>query len=440
VSVRDLTPGVARGTRSPLSMHGEGHPESRAHRGVRSARPGFRSARPASRPGFTLVELMVSLGLAGIVAVGLYSISVIASQTFQQQHRLSELQLRLRVASEMLRGDIARAGYMSTPSSANDPRVCLRPSTPLQAVTLVRPTTNPTYNAGANTNINPVQLTLAGNYLNTDEYVVMGVRGATVFLQQRTPAFNRVADGPAFDRLFAGRMVRLIGTDGGIQFGLVASTSYAAPTSSVYPSLRLTTDVRVIGDAAGSGTAGCGLPGLGVGARIAPVTLVQYEIANVAGTQANAYTGNAQSVTGKTDLVRRELNAGAGGAVAIDGTERIVAEYAVDFDAAAVIAGPDLATNGDPIVHQLAWGDGDNFRFLGPAGSSGAVPHRVRALLVRLSVREQAQDSNFGWSPRAAATEPLTRFQIFSAQSGAARVRTAIMEVALPNVAVRNLY
>ena len=57
------------------------------------------TARPRrGRAGFTLPELLVAIGLTGVIAVGLYSLSLVASKTFQQQQRVSEMQLRLRSA------------------------------------------------------------------------------------------------------------------------------------------------------------------------------------------------------------------------------------------------------------------------------------------------------------------------------------------------------
>ncbi|MEI8254745.1 MAG: prepilin-type N-terminal cleavage/methylation domain-containing protein, partial [Deltaproteobacteria bacterium] len=114
--------------------------------------------------GFTLMELFVAMGLSGVIAVGLYSLSMVASQTFNQQQRLSEVQLRLRTAMESLRGDIARAGYLGTPSSVTDPNVCPRPSQAVQAVTVQVDTPNPTYAPADNPFIAPSLLTLTGNF------------------------------------------------------------------------------------------------------------------------------------------------------------------------------------------------------------------------------------------------------------------------------------
>src|SRR5437762_7255784 len=104
------------------------------------------SSLVAPARGFTLIELMVAIGLTSIIAVGLYSLSMVASQTFQQQQRISEIQLRLRSAVELLRADFQRAGYMTTPASSVDPKVCPPIVAPMQAVMVQHEPTNPTPN------------------------------------------------------------------------------------------------------------------------------------------------------------------------------------------------------------------------------------------------------------------------------------------------------
>lgn len=388
--------------------------------------------RPSRSHGFTLMELMVAIGLSAVIAVGLYSLSMVASQTFNQQQRISEVQLRLRTAMEMLRGDIARAGYMSTPSSATDPNVCPRPTPAVQSVQLQRDTPNPTYSQSDNTFIDPVRLRLSGNYVSTDEYRIMGINGTTVSLQNQTLAYTRVPDDATFQRIFVNRWARITGSNGLMQVVKITGGSFQAPGAATYPTLTLESAPTIIG----AGGAGCGIPGLGVGATIAPITTIQYRIS----TATNNFDESAAFATGRTDLIREELGPDAGGNVAtISGTQRVIADYAVDFDIAAVV---DSAAPGapQPTLTRYPFGDARNFSVLGSLGSAGSQPERVRALSVRLSVRDRTQDPDFAWVPRAAATDPLTRFRVFPTQSGAARVRSLTTEIELPNIALRNLH
>jgi hypothetical protein len=59
-------------------------------------------------------------------------------------------------------------------------------------------------------------------------------------------------------------------------------------------------------------------------------------------------------------------------------------------------------------------------------------------VIVRLSVRDRDQEPSYGWLTRG-PTAPLTRFRVFDNRTGAARVRTLITEIAVPNLAIRNL-
>lgn len=387
------------------------------------------TSRRSNSGGFTLMELMVAIGLSAIIAVGLYSLSIVATQTFNQQQRISEVQLRLRSAMELLRGDIARAGYMGTPSSTTDPDICPRPAVAVQGVLLQRAASNPTHLPGDNAFIDPPTLQMSGNYVSSDEYRIMGINGTTVYLQQHTLAYTRIPDAATFDRVFTNRWARIIGSNGQMQIVHIANGSFAAATGTTYPSLTLDNAPVVIG----AGGAGCGIPGLGVGATIAPLTTIRYRIA--AGT--NDFNESTAFATGRTDLVRDELDPTNGAVIA--GSQRAIADYAVDFDVAAVV---DSAAAGaaQPVLTRYPFGDARNVQILGALGSAGSHPERVRALAVRLSVRDRTQDPDFGWSARSAATDPLTRFRVFANQPGAARVRTLTSEIELTNIALRNLH
>lgn len=403
--------------------------------------------RRAGRRGFTLIELMVALGMTGVVAVGLYSLSAVSAQTFQQQQRVSEMQLRLRTALETLRADIQRAGYMASPGAQRraDPRVCPEPNEQLQAVFASYPA-NPTHNTAENLFINPVRLVLTGNYVTSDEYRIMGIVGNTLLLQHKSPTyFDRLNDVNAFNRVFPrGRLVRVQGANGQMQFARVQSSSHQ-PTNApatAYPRVVLDRVLATLGSAAAVGGAvnGCGIPGLGVGATVAPLSAIEYTIGSAAAELPLAYGGPAEFSLGKTDLLRWVVDPGAGAGTynRVPNAVRIVAEYAVDFDVAAVFDdAPAIAA--EPLLVRTAYGMPTVSR-LGSVLVAANNPQRVRSLIVRLSVRERTQDRDFFWVRRGSAAEALTRFRVsLGADPGAARVRSATMEVELPNVAARHL-
>ena len=59
--------------------------------------------------------------------------------------------------------------------------------------------------------------------------------------------------------------------------------------------------------------------------------------------------------------------------------------------------------------------------------------------MLRLSIRDRAAEPSFGWVQRGAATDPLTRFRLYTDRPGASRVRTLTSEVVLRNIAARGL-
>lgn len=414
--------------------------------------------RARARRGFTLIELMVALGMTGVVAVGLYSLSSVSAQTFQQQQRVSEMQLRLRSALDMIRFDVQRAGYLASPAAANrvDPRVCPDPAMQLQAVFASTPTVNPTWNTAANQFITPRELVLTGNYSTSDEYRVMGINGAIISLQHKSPTYaERIYnDAAAFARIFpANRILRVMGSNGQMQFTRVVSSSFRASTdaATTFPTVNVSPPITVIGGAssvAGS-TNGCGIPGLGVGATVAPITAVRYSIENVQSIMPLAYGALDTPPSGatgayKTDLIRRFVEPGntarSFNNLANNAGVRIAAEYAVDFELGATFDERATPADLEPRITRYSFG-ADTLSRLDSVLVSTNFPQRVRSLVVRLSIRDRLEDPDFAWVARTDATQPLTRFRLATSATrpGAARVRTAVMEMELPNVSNRSL-
>ncbi|HEX6240151.1 MAG TPA: prepilin-type N-terminal cleavage/methylation domain-containing protein, partial [Polyangiales bacterium] len=82
------------------------------------------------RDGFTLVELMIAMTIGLFVTGAAYYITRTTSRMFAEQLRRSETQLTLRSAVELMRRDIARAGFASVRSTGEMPG-CTNTSNPL---------------------------------------------------------------------------------------------------------------------------------------------------------------------------------------------------------------------------------------------------------------------------------------------------------------------
>ncbi len=406
---------------------------------------------PHSR-GFTVVELMVSITITSIVVAALYSVSRATTDTFNQQQRAAEMQLRLRLAMERLRVDVSRAGYMATPNSDADPRVCPKRTPVIQPISITRatPATNPVPNTSDNAFILPVALRMVGNYTSVDEYLVESISGNEIRLQHRTPQWAARMTSAEFSRVFTpaagrNRMLRLTSPSGSIQFVRVLSGVWQSHESATNPQLIVSPSPTIVGEGTmvGSG-AGCGIAGLGTGATVAPLDMVDYRIRNGSTMRTalpDLYPADATEAALKTDLVRSEWTLDTT-PVEIAGSPQLVGEFAVDFDATLTA---DEGTGVSPVsMRAIAWGDDSNISryaedIITTGSASGRFPQRIRSILLRLSIRDRTQDPAFGWVPRAASTLPLSRFRVFSDRLGAARVRTLTSEVVLPNLAARNL-
>ena len=395
--------------------------------------------------GYTLVELLVSILLTSIVVSALYAVSRSATDTFNQQQRTAEMQLRLRFAMEQIRADLSRAGYMSTPNSATDPRVCPRPTTAYQGLEIAQSSPNPTVLPGDNLYINPVTIRMTGNYVTADEYTVAGLSGSLLSLQNQTPQWARVQSQDEFDRIFgtsmSPRLIRIMSTSGQMQFAVSMGGTWVNSSSTTLPTIRLTSTPLVQGAGATSSSAGagCGLAGLGVGATVAPMMMVEYQIGSLVSRLGELYPLDTAARAAKTDLIRREFDLRPG-PVEVTTAARLVGEYAVDFDATVAydLGNPANTIVAQPAMRTLAFGDSNITTLVGNVAGGAARPQQVRSLIVRLSIRDREQEPSFGWVVRG-STSALTRFRIFNNRTGAARVRSLVTEIAVPNLAIRNL-
>jgi hypothetical protein len=389
---------------------------------------------------------MVALVITSVVVTALFTLARGATETFNQQQRTAEMQLRLRFAMEQLRADVSRAAYLSTPNSLADPRVCPRPTRALQGVEVTQDSGGVLPLGSDNGSIRPVRLTLTGNFASVDEYLVAGISGSTIYLQNQTPQWTlRMTSEAEVRRVVLGpggrRLLRITSTAGNTQFVQATDVVYADGVSTTPPSIRVTPPPVLVGDASTGGSVGCGVVGLGVGSTVSPVLRVQYAIENIRTEQPELYPADTTLANTKTDLIRREFDI-TDSDVAVPGGVRPVGEYAVDLDVGlAVDDGMGGAASGPAVLRTIDFGATEIFDRYGASlrTVASATPHRIRSLIVRLSLRDREQDPQFGFPGPRGSGAPLTRFRVFADRPGAARVRTLTAEITLPNQANRNL-
>jgi hypothetical protein len=175
---------------------------------------------------------------------------------------------------------------------------------------------------------------------------------------------------------------------------------------------------------------------IGMRCEVSAATLVRYIVLNMCGDANFATTCRAGGEPEKSDLVRVTLDPETGAVIA--GTERIVAEYAVDFDVRFDVDTAAVPVNGvvnNPVIAQSTFLNGPNCAAAGGASPVG----RMRAAEFRLSVRTRDEDPAFPWVAPGGIAPVVQRFDVNTLTTGAARVRTMTTKVQLGTFAALNI-
>jgi len=163
--------------------------------------------------GYSLVELMIALTTGALVISSTYFIGAASSRHFQEQQRIGQTQMGVRLAMDQLQRDIARAGYLGTGSSLRDQR-CRVPAFEVQAVEFQNDVDNAMIpNAGLN-RVSADRLTLVGSYASNDSYIAatLNASGDALFLQTRWQMFRRNFGLPPIDAAATGAFASMFDT------------------------------------------------------------------------------------------------------------------------------------------------------------------------------------------------------------------------------------
>lgn len=217
------------------------------------------------REGFTLIELMVSLVVAGVLMATLVGISGTVQRSFGRSKDIIELQANLRIAMHGLVEDISRAAFMYSPNPAQgvDRRtVGIPPAQAQQAVDF---------------DITNDIFTLRGNYVSSRDYKWsldewdIRCRNEMKFDALCCDAFGTgpdcfdfpFGDGPGFEDVFCtGEVVRLDVGNGQFSYHTINAASAAGMTLNLSPAPVRTDKVQ------------------GSFRWISPMTTVQYQMTN----------------------------------------------------------------------------------------------------------------------------------------------------------------
>lgn len=393
--------------------------------------------------GFTLLEMLVAL-VAGAMAIAtVYTLGAGSTRAFQEQNRIAHMQAAVRSAMEQVRRDVSRAGFGATPDSGATPATGDRGANPAGcSVTQSYRLVGVTVNNDAYTPVLPLAaanvaqvdgLILSGNYATGDHYLVSQIDngGTSISLQQSRQSFRRSFGSPLDAQRFAeafqvGRWVYLVSETGRRVARAITAVNGASATVTVTPAISV------------------GCFGYGRGARISPISRVEYFAASPATNPAFSWMlpGGNSAARGLDQalLARREVGFVTAN-TPVANSERVVLEYLVHFDASVIRnqAGAGLP----PDLVETLVGDGG-------AAALAAAPATGRALRVTLGARTPGVDPNFPWQgPRANQRAPLASYlplvpSNMSAASApgrapSAHVRTAEEVILLENIANRGL-
>lgn len=434
------------------------------------------------RRGFTLVELLISMLLASIVSIVLYSLFDTTSESLGEVTNLSDAQERVRFGMERLRADIKTAGSLSTPDSQAD--VWQRPKRAGTRIIGVSAydgwqddrTAFPTDVATANPNVSldGFILMAAMDYptsfevrdlrsdADTDAQIGAHIRG--LYKLYQVDPFKFSADAPpgftdsAFlENQWGTRLLRLMDRQGYIQFVSLGDTITYTGGAAPYAAISLDAAMKPVFKA----------PGEEYGLEQNPEGDFAYDAAVV-----DAYWYHVEadpSDPTNMRLVRErlcapEVAAGLNAAGGFDpstapasncpgGTDEItvlvdhVADFQIWFDCTN-----NAATNG-AVVGNGAWTD----EWLTPDNSTNCMntgvyaPQLARVAHVRLSIyapNERKDLRNFQFENRAGETgataltnTPNVKLRTFDpvpTLTGASPVVTMQSSIELTNYAYRN--
>ncbi len=397
--------------------------------------------------GFTLVELMVALTGGLFISLAVFALARDSGRFYQREARLANATISGLIGFQRLRADLARAGFLSTPNVFRDTNnVCGAPDASwpvglrnLASIQLSTPAVK--YAQLTANGRTPPVMTLAGSYSSPDVFgakivpngnnvdlVLSVIEGASAL---RRLGNTGMPSTPVMQAAFPSLRALRIVHNGKQYYGqIVSAVGGALPTVTInsQPPIQFHDGNPVCGMR--EITSGNAVPAINV------VNFIQYAVrplqtaTAITGYQnALGNSGNAPGEVGRTELTRVELNLNG---QPIEGTEEIVAEYAVDLNLQLIAITSPINT--EPTLGLVSPGDALYDTLTGPVFGTGNTPELIRSVRVRLGVRSREADRTTNLTNPA--DQGMFRFDIGSGTAETfARVRTFQADVALHNQA-----
>lgn len=359
-----------------------------------------RLGRRNKAAGFTLVELMVTVLVSAIVIGGIYTIYTVSVRGYRVQDQTLQAYAQLRQGMLQLRADLRSAGFNGPSQSAVEPWVrTIGTANPLAALT-VEPLANPPIaHPTLNQNIQPVELTLLGDFESHQTFRTLFIAGETVTIEWGPDNGTEAV----FDRIFSEPNLAKVEMYGRAREEQIIPIVSAEYNGGLNPEITLSAAVQDVG---------------GFGAENELTVLSWYRYRLVLDERRNA----VDSV--KTDLVRERLDA-AGDPV--DGTWLALAEYVVDLQVYDICLNVTPLAGGTHMQLPVNIQCFPDLTALETAGFSLAPgidndAHLLRALTIKLAVRTPYEDQDVPFAPRSAVNRPLHAYELDPVLQGAARV------------------
>jgi len=352
-----------------------------------------------------LVELMVALTGGLFISLAVFALARDSGRFYQREARLANATISGLIGFQRLRADLARAGFLSTPNIFRDTGgVCGAPNAAwpvglrnLASIQLSTPAVK--YDALTRNKRTPPLITLAGSYGSSDLFGAKVVpRGNSVDLVlsviESAGALRRLGntgmpDTTTMQSVFPALRALRIVHNGKQYYGqIVNAVGGAQPvvTVNAQPPIQFH-----------EGNALCGLREIGSGDAVPTINVVNFiqyalsppqtQTANEGYKNVFANSANAPGEAGRTELTRVELDVNG---APIEGTEEIVAEYAVDLNL-QLIAVTSLP-GAEPTLGLFSPGDAMFNTFTGPVFGTLNTPELIRSVRVRLGVRSREAD------------------------------------------------
>lgn len=392
--------------------------------------------------GFTLVEMLIALVMAGIVIAPLYIITRGMSEQADRQRMEVESMQRVRVAINLLSRDFSRAGLFTSPNTAIDNRFINNGSLPtsLQFRAAV-------VHLNRNTNGNDGVM-ITGNFLGSELFEAQYTGGGEFKITSTMMA------KPLCERLFdPDYAFAHITNKNGLLLDSRAAGSWGADgcTVSIADS-TLSADFMQINDAH-----------IRITANQTALYMVEADPDTTARTQSDQlvryfvdYT-SPNAAVGLCSLDPLQIDG-----TVVSSTRTVLASDVVDFQVwfrgKADAANPQWNIPNYPAVPTVVGASGANFAeglvppdtwHVIPTGvavtpnnddvscsyaSTGINPADVRSAMVRLAVKTQMQYFN---TPDPGAGGRLLRRNFVSGPDAPFKIRTLVTEIEMPNLAAR---